>query len=312
MKVALIGGTGFVGSYLVAELVQRGHQPVLLVRPGSESKVVQQEKCILVSGDVKDRQAVHKSMAGCEAVIYCVGILREFKDQGITFEELHFQGSVRTIDTARELGVKRFILMSANGVKADGTVYQTTKYRAEQYLKQSDLNWTIFRPSVIFGDPKGKMEFCTQLYEQMIKPPIPAPLFYQGLFPIHAGSFVLTPIHIEDVATVFVKSLTMPETFHQTYGLCGPDVVDWKSIIRLLARVTGRSKLMVPAPAWVVRAIAVLLEEFAFFPISRDQITMLLEGNTCDSSEVFKLFGLSPRRFDETSLAYLRQSSGSN
>jgi NADH dehydrogenase len=104
----------------------------------------------------------------------------------------------------------------------------------------------------------------------------------------------------------------MTETFHQTYGLCGPDVVDWKSIIRLLARVTGRSKLMVPAPAWVVRAIAVLLEEFAFFPISRDQITMLLEGNTCDSSEVFKLFGLSPRRFDETSLAYLRQSSGSN
>jgi uncharacterized protein YbjT (DUF2867 family) len=310
MKVALIGGTGFVGSYLVDELILQGHQPVLLVRTDSEAKVTQPQRCTLVAGDLKDRERLYETLKGCDAVIYCVGILREVKSRGITFEELQFQGAVRTIDAAQELGVNRFLLMSANGVKAVGTPYQTTKYRAEQYLKATSLQWTIFRPSVIFGDPKGKTEFCSQLYQQIIRAPVPAPLFYEGLLPLHAGAFSMAPIHIQDVATIFIKSLTMPQTVHQTYGLCGPDQLEWKTILQLLSRVTGRAKLMLPVPAFLVRTVAALLEDFEFFPISRGQITMLLEGNTCDSSEVFQLFGLKPIPFDESSLDYLKRQSG--
>jgi uncharacterized protein YbjT (DUF2867 family) len=305
MKVAIIGGTGFVGSYLLDELLQQGHQPVLLVRPGSESKVVQRERCALVPGDVKDRESIRATLAGCDAAIYCIGILRELKSEGITFEELQFQGAVRTMKVAIEAGIRRFVLMSANGVKAEGTVYQNTKYRAEQYLKTTELDWTIFRPSVIFGDPRGKMEFCTQLYEQMIKPPIPAPLFYDGLFPSNAGSFELAPVHVRDVATVFVKSLTLPAAVRQTYSLCGPDSFAWKAIIKTLAKVTGKPKLMLPTPVLAVKLMAAALDRFAFFPISRDQITMLMEGNTCDSTAVFALFGVTPIHFNETALVYL-------
>jgi len=307
MKVAVIGGTGFVGSYLVDELLAQNHQPTLLVRPGSESKVAQAEHCVMVNGDVKDAESIRRTLQDCAAAIYNIGILRESKSKGITFEALQYQGAVRTIDIAVELGVKRFLLMSANGVKPQGTPYQTSKYRAEQYLQQTTLDWTIFRPSLLFGDPRGTMEFCTQLKNQMIEPPIPAPLFYEGLFPTDAGSFEMSPIHVKDVATAFVKALTMPAAHGQIYGLCGPDAFTWKRIIQTIAAACGKTKLALPAPVFFVKTVAALFEGMESFPITRDQLTMLLEGNTCDASEVFKLLGITPIRFEQQSLAYLRR-----
>jgi NADH dehydrogenase len=306
MKVAIVGGTGFVGSYVVDELVNQGHHPVLLVRPGSESWVSQRKFCTLVSGDVQDPEAVRKTLEGCDATIYLIGILREDPGKGITFEQLQYWGAKRTIDLSIEAGVSRFLLMSANGVKPEGTPYQSTKYQAEEHLMDTGLNWTIFRPSVIFGPPRGRMEFCTQLYEQIIKPPFPAPLFYDGLLPFDAGTFRLAPIHVKDVATCFVKSLAMSETYQKTYGLCGPDALEWRVILRLLSDVVGKAKVAVPVPALGVKMAAFVLEGLPFFPITRDQISMLMEGNTCDSSEVFALFDITPTRFDEESLAYLR------
>lgn len=305
MKIAVIGGTGFVGSYLVEELLHQGHQPRLLVRPGSGSKVVHGDQCEQVTGDVGDAVALRKTLQGCDGVIYTIGILREFPNKGITFEALQFEGAARTVDLAVKENVKRFILMSANGVKPQGTPYQTTKYRAEQHLQKSGLQWTIFRPSVIFGDPKGKMEFCTQLQQQLIDLPLPAPLFYDGLLPLHPGSFELAPVHIQDVATVFIKSLTMPETVNHVYSLCGPDRVDWKTALQTIAHASGKQKWAIPAPALVVKSVAALLDRFEFFPLSKDQLTMLMEGNTCEASGVFELFQITPTPFNEAALTYL-------
>jgi NADH dehydrogenase len=306
MKVAVIGGTGFVGGYLTAELLKQGHVPVLLVRPGSELEVEQPDACTLVPGDVQDTEALRITLTGCDAVIYLIGILREYPNQGITFEELHYQGAVRTMNQAAVLGVGRFLLMSANGVKALGTPYQTTKYRAEAHLRTTDLDWTIFRPSLIFGDPRSKMEFCTQLKQQMIDPLMPAPLFYAGWLPVNPGAFELSPVYAGDVANAFVRSLDVPVTFRQTYGLGGPEVFTWKALIDTIARACGTWKLTVPAPVFVVRTLAALLEGYDFFPITRDQLTMLMEGNTCDSAAVFELLGITPTRFDTESLAYLK------
>ena len=81
---------------------------------------------------------------------------------GITFQALQYEGAKLAVETAMARGVGRFVLMSANGVKPHGTAYQETKYLAERFLAQSGLDYTIFRPSVVFGDPRGLMEFCTQ------------------------------------------------------------------------------------------------------------------------------------------------------
>jgi uncharacterized protein YbjT (DUF2867 family) len=308
MKVAIFGGTGFLGGYLVDELLSHSHEPVLLVRPGSESRVPQPDRCVIVGGDVTDPGSVRRTLEGCKAAIYAIGILREFPRKGITFEQLQFQGARRSIDAAGELGVRRFLLMSANGAREDGTPYQRTKFQAEQHLRSSALDYTIFRPSIIFGDPRGRMEFCTQLRDQMIRLPLPAPLFYKGLLPLNAGGFALSPIHVTDVARIMIKSLAMPVAVKQSFTLCGPEAIEWRAIIRTIAKACGTFKLTVPVPAFYIKTLAKLLESYEFFPITRDQLTMLLEGNTGDSSELYKQFDIDPIRFTEASLSYLHGS----
>ncbi len=310
MRITILGGTGFVGSYIIEQLLEKGHDPVLLVRRGSESKVEQPERCWLVPGDVDDEDAVHDAVKDSDAVIYNIGIIREFPQDGITFQALHFDGAKRVMDIAEAEGVKRFLLMSANGVKADGTGYQRTKYMAEEALRSTSLDWTVLRPSLIFGDPHGKMEFAQQLYRDVIRSPLPAPLFFDGLLPLDAGDFEIAPIHVRDLATVLVKAVNMPETIGEVYPLCGPRILQWREIVRLIANAAGVSKPVVPVPVWAVNTVATFFDQFAFFPITRDQLTMLLQGNTCDSAVDWEMFGIeAPIAFDEESLQYVCQEN---
>lgn len=308
MKVAVIGGTGFVGLYITRQLLAEGHVPRLLVRPGSEHKVADPAACELVRGEVRDLGALVECVRGCDAVIYLIGLLREFPARGITFEAMHYQGVVDTIAAAQENCVNRFILMSANGVRPDGTAYQRTKYRAEEALKASGLKWTIFRPSVIFGDPEGRMEFCSQLKREIIDSPLPAPLFFDGLLPTRAGLFELAPVSVQDVARAFVLALSDPRTESQIYPLCGPERLSWKAILTTIAAACGRTKPMVPAPVLPIKLAAGLFDRFPWFPITRDQIQMLLEGNVCTGNDSFARLGLTPTRFGVEQLGYLRDS----
>jgi len=305
VKVALFGGTGFVGSYLVDDLVERGHVPVLLIRPGSEAKLHRREVCETVPGVIEDPEAVRRTVTGADAVIYNIGILKEYPKRGITYEALHFDGARLAMAMAAEAGVQRFLLMSANGVKADGTAYQKTKYLAEQYLQSSGLDWTIFRPSVLFGDPRGRMEFATQLNRDIVASPLPAPLFYDGLLPFGAGSMQMSPIHVCDVAKIFGNSLQRQESVGRIYHLGGPRCVSWKQILETIGQATGKRVFGLPTPAWAVKAAAGLLEGWDIMPVTRDQMSMLMEGNTCDSAALFQEFEIDPIPFEAEHLQYL-------
>ena len=306
MKVTVFGGTGYVGGYLIDELLDKGHHPILLVRPGSRHKVRHRERCTLIDGDIASPDTIRTALSGADAVIYNIGILREFASSGVTYEALHFEGARRAMDAAEEVGVHRFLLMSANGVKANGTGYQRTKYMAEQHLKTTGLDWTVFRPSVLFGEPRGRMEFATQLYRDIVRSPLPAPLFYEGLLPVNAGKFRMSPVYVKDVAAVFVQALDMPETTGHIFALCGPVSLSWKEILQTIADAAGITKRAFPAPVLLLKGLAVALDQFAFFPITRDQLTMLMEGNTCDGHNAFQTFDLEPAPFDTTSLSYLQ------
>jgi NADH dehydrogenase len=305
MKVALIGGTGFVGQAISRHLIDAGHRPRLLVRPGKEGKVVGGTTLEVVSGDVQDPAALDRCLEGTDAVVYLIGILREFPQRGITFDGLQRAGVVDTIASAKRQGVERFVLMSANGIRGDGTAYQRSKFLAEEALKASGLRWTIFRPSVIFGDPEGRMEFCSQLKKDIIDAPLPAPLFYDGLLPKAAGAFQLAPVFIDDVAKAFVLALTESRTESQTYSLCGPQRLSWKEILTTIAAASGKTKLMLPAPAFAIKATAGLFDRYPWFPISRDQIQMLMEGNVCSENDSFARLGLVPTAFAIDRLGYL-------
>jgi len=305
MRVAIFGGTGFVGSFLVDALIAAGHEPSLMVRLGSERKVRQAERCRLVAGNLSSTTAIDATLENCDAVIYSVGILKESPKQGITFEELQYNGVVRVAESAKRRGISRFLLMSANGAKSTGTPYQETKYRAEEHVQASDFDVTIFRPSVIFGEPRGRMEIGTQLYAEMISPPIPAVGFFTGWRP-HRGAVAMSPVHVEDVAQSFLTALRESSTIGKTYVLGGPEVLSWAEMLRRIARTVGRKKWILPMPIGIMKLAAALLDWLPFFPVTRDQLTMLAEGNTADPAALAQLIGRQPKAFNEAHLDYLR------
>jgi len=306
MKVALFGGTGFVGSYITRELVREGFIPKVLVQSGSLSKI--NSPCEVVKGDIQNKNAILETMQGAEAVIYTIGIIREFPKKGVTFKELHLNGLKRCLELALKIGVKRFILMSANGVRPDGTAYQRTKWQADEALKESGLNWTIFRPSLIFGDPggEGRPEFCTQIRDDMLSLPFPAPLFYNGLLPFNAGSFSMSPIHVKNVAEFFVKSIKLKVCEKNIFDLGGPEALTWKEIIHQIALASGKRTWKIPAPVVVIKIAASILDRFKWFPVTRDQLTMLMEGNTV-STNYFDDFSINPIKFSMENLEYLKE-----
>ncbi len=304
MKVAIFGGTGFVGSYIVDALLGAGHEPVLLVRAGSEHKVRQSQSVRMVSGDLGDLQAVESVLDGADAVIYNVGILREQPGKGITFERLQYRGAVRVIEAARRAGVSRLLLMSANGVHMPGTPYQETKYRAEEFARRSGMDVTIFRPSVIFGDPRGTYEFATQLHREMVSPPLPGVGFHNG-WSSDSGEIRMSPVHVEDVAKAFVDALENDDTIGKTYVLGGPESLSWNDMLKRVADATGRRKTILPMPIGVMRVGAAMFDWLPFFPVTRDQLTMLSEGNEVETDDVKELTGRDPTAFAADTLSYL-------
>jgi len=304
MKVALFGGTGFVGGYLVNTLLAAGHEPFVLIRPGSEDKLTSREKCRVTAGDISSVDAIEATLDGCDAFIYNIGILKAFPRKGITFEKLHFDGVQRVVNAAQKLNVRRALLMSANGVKSPGTPYQDTKFRAEELVKQSGLEWTIYRPSVIFGDSNGLQEITNQLYRELVKPPIPAVAFHTGWNPKGNG-VVMSPVHIQDVADAFVGALSNAATVGETYVLGGPDVLTWEEMIRRISKAVDRKKWIVPMPIAFMKFGATLFDWLPFFPATRDQLTMLAEGNTADSADLEMLIHRPPMAFVPENLSYL-------
>lgn len=308
MNIAVFGSTGFVGNYLIECLVKENYKVRTLIRKQSISKLNSFDNVKTIEGHINDNSSVEKTIDESELIIYNIGIIREFRRKNITYENLHYQAFKNVIDIAKKKSIRKIILMSANGSKNNGTAYQTTKWRAEQELVNSGLEYTIFKPSLIFGKPmhESQPEFCTQLKRDMISLPLPAPLFHEGILPLNAGNFQLTPIHVKNVSEFFVKAIRKNECANQIYELGGTKSYTWREIIKLISSACNKTKLMIPAPVSVVKLIASIFEGIESFPITKDQLTMLMEGNVVNQ-EYFKEFDIVPIEFNKDSLNYLNR-----
>ena len=237
IRVAIFGGSGFVGMALTKALLSKGYLVKSLNRRRVED--TSNENLIQLEIDLfEDDLCTY--LKDVDYVIYNIGIIREDLRRNITYKRLHDNLARRAISASEQVGIKKFILMSANGVERQLTGYEKTKFSAENFLMNSNLHWTIFRPSLIFGDPKDKMEFCTQMKRDVINSFLPIPLFFKGLNILNAGSFQMTPIHVENVADFFVKSITMKESDYQIYELGGSGKFDWKSMMTIIFKSCGK------------------------------------------------------------------------
>jgi NADH dehydrogenase len=290
MRIFVTGGTGFVGSEVVRQLAVAGHELVALVRPGSEGKLVKVANVSSHLGDVTEPDCLPGGMAGCDAVIHLVGVIREFPERGVTYERLHVKATENVIAAAASQGVRRYLHMSANGVRENSAAdYHRTKWRAEEAVRASDLDWTIFRPSLLFG--RGG-EFVAMLAGMVRRLPV-VPV-------IGDGRYRLQPVAVEQVAETFVKALDMPETAGRVFHLGGAESYPFDEILDLVGRALGKARVLkIHQPAPLVRPIVVLMERCRSFPVTLDQMTMMLEGNVCDQGPWAEAFGIEPVSFAE-------------
>ncbi len=302
--IGLVGGSGYVGDNLVDALLARGYDVALLVRAGREKQPRRSDDCRLVVGEPDDPAALAQLFDGCQIGFFAIGILREDKRRRATFERLQYEAAVATLGAAKRAGVQRFLLMSANGVREDGTDYQATKYRAERAAFASGLATTVFRPSVIFGDPRGKHEFATQLLNDMVRPPIPAVNFL-SLVGAHRGPVKMSPVHIRDVVDAIVAAAEQGASAPDIVPLAGPATLTWQEMIERVAQAVGRRKWFLPMPIELMKLAATLLDWAPAFPVSRDQLCMLAEGNVADPAIMESLTGRPAAPFTSDNLSYL-------
>ena len=292
MKLFIAGGTGFVGGHLTAELLKRGHQLVLLSHSGSGTA---EAGVSLVKGDVTDPASYSTAMKGCDAVINLVGIIREFPAKGITFERLHVEATASMVQAAQHAGVLRYLQMSALGTRLDAVSgYHRSKWRAEELVRGSSLAWTIFRPSLIFG-PKDA--FVNMLAANLrLAPVMPT---------MGDGNYRLQPIHGADVARCFADALDKPETAGQIYELCGEDRLTYRHVLDTIADALGRRHPWKPAlPLSLMKPVIKTLQGISAFPITMDQLQMLLEENICNGCWR-ETFPFEPIRFRDGIREYL-------
>lgn len=303
MKVFLTGGTGFVGRYILKGLLAAGHEVRCLVRESSRKRLQGAKGVEVIVGDITNPQTFTGKLEGCEAAIHLVGIIREFPREGITWERIHWQGSRNVIDEAKGAGVRRFLLMSAMGVRPDGVSrYQTTKYQAEEYLKKSGLEWTIFRPSLIFG----REDLSINTFAWIIKK---APFY-----PIFGGTGEsrFQPVAVENVAEGFVKALEVQASIGKTYEVGGPEIYTFRELLQVIGRVLGKKRVptvTIPLPLVMFQARFfqyVKLLGRPLLPFSVDQLKMLSEDNIGNAKPFFEELKIAPIGFQEGISRYMR------
>ncbi len=292
MRIFIAGGTGFVGTHLVAALLGEGHELRLLAHRRGPKTATGIEQ---VEGDVTSLKTFEQAASGCDAVINLVGIIREFPARGITFDRLHVQATANMLEAARAAGIRRYLQMSALGTRPQAVSrYHQTKFRAEGLVRSSGLDYTVLRPSLIYGPEDA---FINMLAGQLRMAPV-MPV-------IGSGTYRLQPIHVDDVARCFAQALKISETVGGCYELCGNNRLSYVELLDAVARAMGKSSPFKPhLPLGLMRMVIPVMQRIPQFPITMDQLQMLIEENICDGCWK-KVFRFEPRDFREGIQEYL-------
>ncbi len=288
LSVLLTGATGFVGGYVARHLVERGHEVRALTRKPAAAEGLRELGITRVRGDVSKDEPLDDAVDGCDVVIHLVGVIRE-KPPAITFEGVHTRGTMRLADAAVRAGVRKFVHMSALGVRPDGTPYQRTKFEAEEVVRRSGIDHVILRPSIIVG-PGG--EFVDLLLRIVRYSPV-TPV-------IGDGRYRLQPVDVEDVAAAFVQSAERDDLKDQWFEIGGPHKLTYNRILQIVSEEFGMRRPRFHVPVTLVRPVVDLASNWRLpTPVNSDELAMLFDESIVagDGNVLREVFGLEPNSF---------------
>jgi NADH dehydrogenase len=270
-QIAVLGGTGFVGHAVCEQLVERsggaGGRIVVPTRRRRHGLALQSLPTVqLVQANVHDDRDLARVLAGCEAVVHLVAILHGSEAE---FERVHVQLPQRVAAACKATGVRRVVHVSALGVAPDApSRYLRSKAAGEQVWRESGLDVTVLRPSVIFGARDRFLNLFAQL--QALAPFVP-------LGGAHAR---FQPVWVEDVAAAVVRCLDQPATIGQVFECAGPQQFTLADLVRLAGRLSGHPRPVLPLPGALARLQALVMEYLPGEPLmSRDNVDSMQVPN---------------------------------
>jgi NADH dehydrogenase len=298
--ILVTGGTGFVGSHLMKRLASERIPTRCLVRRPSDAEKLKEDGIDIAYGDVLDQESLKKAVEGVETVIHLVGIIVEKK--GATFEIIHTQGTKNLLEVSKEAGVQRFIYISALGAREYArSRYHKTKWEAERAVMNSEMEYVIFRPSIMIGEGG---EFITMLSKIVQRAPI---------IPIIDGKSKVQPIYVENTVDCIIKSLTDPKTTNRIFEIAGPDQITYKELFLALMEILEIDNPTFQIPITFMWPAACILEGVMEKPpITTQQLTMLQEDNICDIREMQEVFNLKLVPLKEALQTFLQPKGEKN
>ena len=290
--VLVTGASGFVGSHVIPALLESGHRVVALVRSdAADARVLgrlpseRRAAVELRRGDVTAPASLPAALAGIDAVVHLVALASD-RDGGASLRLVNAEGTRNVVAAMGAAGVRRLIHQGALGVSDDPRLhYASSKARAEAIVAASDLDWTILKPSLLYGPRDGFFNILAGLVRMSpLVVPVPG-----------SGTSRFQPLAIEDLARAVVRSIEDPATIRQTYPLGGPRTWTYREIMAEVLRGMGSRRAILPLPVPLISLVARLAESLRIpFPVATDQLRQLGLDNVGPLTAVRDAFGFEP------------------
>jgi uncharacterized protein YbjT (DUF2867 family) len=269
MKIAITGGTGFVGRHLARALVGKGYDVVLISRgvDRRDMTVRQLAGATFAPVGLGDPHDLAAALAGCDGVAHCAGINREIGSQ--TYRRVHIEGTRHVVQAAKQAGVPKILLLSFLRARPNcGSAYHESKWAAEEIVRSSGLDYTVIKAGMIYGRGDHMLDHLSHLLHTL-------PLFAT----VGLTEQPIRPVAIEDVVEIIEASLIEGRLSRQTVAVTGPEAMRFSEAIKQVAGVINKHVYVFPLPVLFHYLLARFFELTMTIPlVSSAQVRMLSEG----------------------------------
>jgi uncharacterized protein YbjT (DUF2867 family) len=297
-RVAILGGAGFIGRYVVKRLAERGDVLTVGGRTAAAAKFLKLKGDVgqvgLVNLGIDDERLLAAFVANNDTVVNLVGILHESGRQ--RFDMAHHVGPARLARLAREAGAQRFVHISAIGADPRSpSAYARTKAAGEEAVRDAFPTATILRPSIVFGPEDQFFNRFAAL--ATISPVLPV---------IGGGETRFQPVYVGDVADAVVRCIDDSATAGRTYELGGPTVYSFRALIELMLEQIRRKRILIDIPFGLAALQARLMSILPNPPLTPDQVEMLKRDNVVSSGALtLAALGIAPTPVEAILPSYL-------
>ena len=298
-KIAILGGTGFVGQSLCNRLSKDGYKLKVPTRNREYNRdnLILLPNLELIETDIHNSEDLKELLIDCDAVINLVGILNEKRNNGKGFRKVHVELVKNLISICKVHGIRRILQISALGAEAKNgkSFYLKTKGEAEKLLRSNSvgIKTTILKPSVIFG----KKDSFFNRFAKLLKI---CPFF----FPLACYKTKFSPIYVLDVVEMIAKSINDPNSYNKSYQLCGPKTYSLKNLISFTSETLDLKCVIIPLNNALSYFQARVFDFLPNKPFSTDNYLSAQTDSICECNDLFR-YNIKPTAIEDIVPQYL-------